>query len=468
MSDATSSSEPLPDLEERLRAGRSRRQAPRAILNSGGKDRPSHWVSYPRFLWQSLVMATDGSLMFYAWMTLLTAVALVGANAWARQVTQGMIITHMSDHVSWGLYIANFTFGVGLAAVGVMMVIPAYLYHDKKMHDVVILGELLAVAAIVLCLLFVMADLGRPDRFWHLIPGLGRFNFPISMLTWDVIVLNGYLLINLHICGFLLYMKYLGRDPNPRWYIPFVFLSIAWAISIHTVTAFLYQGLGGRPFWNSALLAPRFLTSAFVSGPAFLIVTMLILRRIARVPLPKQPIETLVQIVRVALLINVLMVVSELFTEFYTGAAHSAHVYYLYFGLHGYHALVPWIWTAICLNLLAVALFLQPEIVRHRGRLVLACVAAFVGIWIEKGMGLIIPGFIPSTLHQMVEYRPSLVEWQVTAGIWAAGLMIYTIALKIAIPVMQGEVLMPETAPPSSSAHKTSNSAGVADKITSY
>jgi Ni/Fe-hydrogenase subunit HybB-like protein len=403
-------------------------------------ERPSHWVSYPHFLWRSLVMATDGPLAFYAWMTLLTAVALVGVNAWAHQVTSGMILSHMTDHVSWGLYIANFTFGVGLAAGGVMMVIPAYLYHDRKMHDVVILGELLAVAAIVVCLLFVVADLGRPDRFWHLIPGLGRFNFPMSMLTWDVIVLNGYLLLNLHICGYLLYMRYLGRSPNPRWYLPFVFLSIAWAISIHTVTAFLYQGLGGRPFWNSALLAPRFLASAFVSGPALLIVTMLALRRIAGVPLPDQPIRTLVQIVRVAILINLLMVASELFTEFYTGAAHSMHAYYLYFGLHGHNALVPWIWTAIVLNVVAAILFLHPAALRSGGVLIGACAAAFAGIWIEKGMGLIIPGFIPSTLHQMVEYQPSLAEWQITLGIWAFGAMLYTVALKIAVPVMRGEV----------------------------
>jgi Ni/Fe-hydrogenase subunit HybB-like protein len=402
--------------------------------------RPSHWVSYPRFLWRSLVMATDGTLRFYAWMTLLTAIALVGVNAWAHQVTSGMILTNMTDHVSWGLYIANFTFGVGLAAGGVMMVIPAYVYHDRKMHDVVILGELLAVAAIVICLLFVVADLGRPDRFWHLIPGLGRFNFPMSMLTWDVIVLNGYLLLNLHICGYLLYMRYLGREPSPRWYLPFVFLSIAWAISIHTVTAFLYQGLGGRPFWNSALLAPRFLASAFVSGPAFLIVAMLILRRLGKVPIPDQPVHTLVQIVRIAILINLLMVVSELFTEFYTGASHSSHAYYLYFGLHGHHALVPWIWTAIALNVLAALLFLHPVVMRSATVLTIACTAAFVGIWIEKGMGLIIPGFVPSTLHQLVEYQPSIAEWQITAGIWAMGIMLYTIALKIAIPVMQGKV----------------------------
>ncbi len=398
-----------------------------------------HLVSYPRFIGRSLVIATDGSLMFYAWMTMLTAVALVGANAWANQVVEGMGATNMTDHVSWGLYIANFTFMVGVAAGGVMMVIPGYLYRNKEMHDVVILGELLAIAAIVMCLLFVTVDLGRPDRFWHLIPGLGRFNFPISMLTWDVIVLNGYLLLNLHICGYLLYIRYLGKKPEPRWYVPFVMISIVWAISIHTVTAFLFSGLGGRPFWKSALLAPQFLASAFVAGPAFLILTMFILRRLARVEISDRPIQLLVQICRVTVLINLLMLCSKLFTEFYTGGAYSKHAIYLFFGWEGYNALVPWIWTAIVLNLIAAVLFLLPAAMRSTRVVATACVLAFVGLWIEKGMGLIVPGFVPSALSEMVEYVPNLTEWQVSAGIWAFGLMIYTVALKIAIPIMRGE-----------------------------
>lgn len=398
-----------------------------------------HWVGYRRFLWRSTVAATDGSALFYAWMIGLTAVALVGVHAWAQQVTGGMIATHMTDHVSWGLYIANFTFAVGLAAGGVMMVIPAYLYRNEEMHRVVILGELLAIAAIVIALLAVVVDLGRPDRFWHLIPGLGRFNFPISMLTWDVIVLNGYLLLNLHVCGYLLYQRYLGRKPNPRWYVPFIFLSILWAVSIHTVTAFLYSGLGGRPFWNHALLAPRFLTSAFVSGPAFLIVTMFLLRRLGGMSIPDAPIRLLVQIVRVTILINLLMLGSELFTEFYTGSAHAAHAHYLFFGLHGKSALVPWMWSAVALNVIAALMFLHPLVMRRVSFAVVACVLAFAGVWIEKGMGLIVPGFVPSTLHELVEYQPSLLEWQVTAGIWAFGLMIYTIALKIALPILRGD-----------------------------
>jgi molybdopterin-containing oxidoreductase family membrane subunit len=385
-------------------------------------------------------MATEGNWLFYAWMIALTAVALVGLNAWAVQVTEGMSVTNMTDHVSWGLYIANFTFMVGLAAGGVMMVIPAYLYHDEDMHDIVIIGELLAIAAIFMCIAFVMVDLGRPDRFWHMIPGIGKFHFPVSMLTWDVIVLNGYLLINLHICGYLLYNRYCGIAPNPRWYIPFVFISIAWAISIHTVTAFLYQGLGGRPFWNTALLAPRFLTSAFVSGPAFIILALEVIRYLSKYKVGDGAIKILVNIMRVTILINLLMLVSEVFTEFYTGGSHTASAQYLYFGLHGYNALVPWIWTSVGLTVLATLMLLCPKVTEKPAMLITACVFAFIGIWIEKGMGLIIPGFIPNTLHEIVEYLPNSLEWRISAGIWAAGLIIYTLAIRVAMPIFSGEV----------------------------
>ena len=408
-----------------------------AAPNSPGLG--SHTQTYPRFLARVLWEAFDGSWKFYVWMIVLTAVFLVGANAWAVQVRDGMGLTALNDHVSWGLYIANFTFLVGLAAGGVMMVIPAYLYHDEEMHDIVIIGELLAIAALFMALFFVVVDLGRPDRFWHLLPGLGRFNFPLSMLTWDVIVLNGYLLINLHIVGYLLYMRYLGRKPDPKWYVPFVFLSIIWAISIHTVTAFLYCGLGGRPFWNTALLAPRFLASAFVSGPAFIILVMRVLRMTTVYAAPPGPARTLIQIIRVAMTINLVMLASELFTLFYTGGTHSASATYLFFGSHGHYGLVPWMWTAIVFNLAGTALFFMPSALERGTVRIAACVLCIIGIWIEKGMGLIIPGFIPSTLHEIVEYSPSLVEWKVTAGIWAFGILLLTLLLKLIVTVFAVE-----------------------------
>jgi molybdopterin-containing oxidoreductase family membrane subunit len=396
-------------------------------------------------------VAFSGSGPFYAWMTFLSAVALVGLNAYGTQLNEGMVVTDMSDHVSWGLYIANFTFGVGLAAGAVMMVIPAYLYDDHEMHDVVIVGELVAIAAILMCLCFVTVDLGRPDRFWHMLPVVGRFNWPISMLSWDVIVLNGYLLLNLHVTGYLLYMRYLGRRPNPRWYVPFVFLSIGWAVSIHTVTAFLYSGLGGRPFWNSAILAPRFIMSAFVSGPAFIIILLHVLQRTSAFRVPDGPIRTLTAVLKVTVSGNLFLLASEVFTHFYTGGHHGLASTYLFLGLHGHTALVPWIWTSVLLNIAATVLLLfglgkTPV----RGRLLLACAMVFCGVWIEKGMGLIIPGFIPSTLGEIIEYRPTLREWQVTAGIWAVGFGVLTVLLRITGHVFtKGRSSFP---PPASSA----------------
>jgi Ni/Fe-hydrogenase subunit HybB-like protein len=405
-------------------------------------------TSYFRFLRQSLHVATDGGWLFYAWMLVLTAVALVGANAWAVQVRDGMVRTNMTDHVSWGLYIANFTFCVGLAAGGVMMVIPAYLYHDHDMHEVVIVGEVLAIAAIIMSTLSVVVDLGRPDRFWHLIPGIGKFNWPMSMLTWDIIVLNGYLLINLHVVGYLLYTRFRGLTPNPKWYVPFVLLSIVWAISIHTVTAFLYCGLGGRPFWNTALLAPRFLASAFVSGPAFILLVLRVIRVGTDLPMNPGPARLLVQIIRVAAIVNLLMLASELFTLFYAGGAHLASARYLFFGDHGKYGLVPWIWSAIALNIVGTGLFFTPAALKRGWTRVIACGMVIVGIWIEKGMGLIIPGFIPSTLHEVVEYAPSLTEWKVTAGIWAFGLLLLTAMLKVTVAVFTNNMTAPTAATP--------------------
>jgi molybdopterin-containing oxidoreductase family membrane subunit len=391
---------------------------------------------YVRFLWRCCRLSFVGDWKYNAWMLVLTAIALLGVNAYAKQFVTGLVTTGMTDQVSWGLYIANFTYLVGVAAAAVMLVIPVYVYKNKELHHLVIFGELLAVAAIVMCLLFVTVDLGRPDRFHHM---LLRFNFPMSMLTWDVIVLNIYLLLNLHICGYLIYCAYQKREPSRKFYIPFVFIAIVWAISIHTVTAFLYSGLGGRPFWNSAVIAPRFIASAFSSGPAIIIITLQVIREMTGYPVPAASLQLLRRIVTVALSINMFLLGSEVFTEFYTGSAHSVSARYLFFGLHGYNGLVPWIWTAIGLNCGALVLLYTP--LSHRTWVLNGCcVAMIVGVWIEKGMGLIIPAFIPTPLGEIVEYTPTLNETLVCLGIWAIGLMLYTIFVRITVPVLDGRL----------------------------
>ncbi len=287
-----------------------------------------------------------------------------------------------------------------------------------------------------MCLAFVTVDLGRPDRFMHLFQ---RFNFPMSMLTWDVLVLNGYLALNLHICGYLIYCAYNRRKPSKIFYIPFVAVAIGWAISIHTVTAFLYVGLGGRPFWNSAIIAPRFLASAFAAGPAFLILTMAVLDRFTTYHVQPKAIETLRKIVAVALLINMFLLGCEVFVEFYTDSAHGISAKYLFLGLGEKNGLVPWIWSAVALNTFALLVLVTP-IARWGFALNTACAALIVGIWIDKGMGLIVPAFIPTPLGDVVEYLPTLNESLVCLGIWAFGLLLYTIFVRISIPVLSGRM----------------------------
>lgn len=395
--------------------------------------------NYLRFLWRCGRIAFVGDWRYYAWMGVLTIVSLVGLHAYSRQLVDGLVVTGMGDEVSWGVYIANFTFLVGVAAAAVMMVIPVYIYDNEELHDLVIFGELLAVAAIIMCLAFVTVDLGRPDRFWHLIPVIGQFNFPASMLSWDVLVLNGYLLLNVHICGYLLYCRYHDRKPARWFYIPFVFIAIFWAVSIHTVTAFLYVGLGGRPFWNSAIVGPRFLASAFTAGPALIILALQVIRHVTHYRITDKALLTLRSIVQVSMLINVFLLINEVFKEFYSGNHHVASAKYLFIGLHGHHALVPWIWTAIGLNVTAMVLLCLP-LSRSLKWLNLTCVMAILGIWIEKGMGLVVPGFIPTPLGEVIEYTPSLNETLVCFGIWAFGLLCYTIFLRMAVPILQGRL----------------------------
>ncbi|HIJ86519.1 MAG TPA: polysulfide reductase NrfD [Desulfuromonadales bacterium] len=391
------------------------------------------------FYMGTLVLISKGSKAYYCWVLFLLSLITIGAFAYAQQLSEGLIVTNMRDQVSWGFYISNFTFLVGVAAAAVLLVIPAYVYHWKPIKEIAVLGELLAVSAIVMCLMFVTVDIGHPERFWHLIPKIGLLNFPQSLLAWDVVVLNTYLMINLTVAVFILYNKYYKREPNKNITTPLLLLSIPSAISIHTVTAFLYNGLGARPFWNSSILVPRFLASAFCSGPAFMILIFFLVRKYTKFKIEDEAIQKVAEIIAYAIFINLLLLGAELFKEYYTGSVHLAPVQYLFQGLHGHSALVPWIWTAMIFNITAFVLFLNPATRRNNVTLVMGCILVFIGVYIEKGMGLVIPGFIPDVLHEIYEYAPTGIELLLSMGIWATGLLVFTMLLRVAIPIMNGD-----------------------------
>jgi molybdopterin-containing oxidoreductase family membrane subunit len=387
-----------------------------------------------------LKQVTVGNKYYYAWLAFLGLLMFIGAVSYGSQLQNGLIVTAMRDQVSWGFYISNFTFLVGLAAAAVLLVVPAYIYNFKPIKEIVLFGELLAVAAITMCIMFVVVDMGRIDRLWHVIPFVGKMNFPSSLLAWDIIVLNGYLAINLFISFYALYQMAHNREYSLQIIKPLIILSIPWAVSIHTVTAFLFNGLHARPFWNASILAPRFLASAFCSGPAVMMLIFQIVRKVSKIDIDNKAIFKIAELVAYAMGINLFLLAAEFFKEFYSGSVHLAPMKYLYFGLHGHNALVPWMWAAMLFNITAFFLFLRPQTRENILTLNIACVLIIIGVYIEKGMGLSIPGFVPGTLGEIYEYAPTFVEKAVTIGVWATGALVYTLLMKFAIPVYTGEL----------------------------
>jgi Ni/Fe-hydrogenase subunit HybB-like protein len=401
-----------------------------------------------QFVTGSTRLMFQGGWAYHAWMAVLTFLVLSGILAYGRQLRDGLIVTNMRDQVSWAFYIGNFTFLVGVAAAAVLLVIPAYVYNWKPMREIAIFGELLAISAIVMCLLFVTVDIGRPERAWHLLPFIGNLHLPQSLLGWDVVVLNAYLVLNLTIVVHFLYSAYHRQPYKANFVVPLLLLSIPAAVSIHTVTAFVYAGMASRPFWNASILAPRFLASAFCSGPAILLILFQILNRTTNIKIKDEAIWKIAELMSYAMFINLFLFGAEIFKEYYSDTHHLIHTRYLYSGVHGHNALVPFAWTSIICSVVAFVLFLVPATRRNWFTLNLGCLLIYAGVYIEKGLALVIPGMTPDTLGEFYEYVPTLIEVRVGAGIFSIGFMIFTVLCKIAIPLIQGTHDAPAQAAP--------------------
>ncbi|MDM8525978.1 polysulfide reductase NrfD [Desulfococcaceae bacterium HSG8] len=380
-----------------------------------------------------LELTIKGSKKYYGWMTLVLGVIGVGFCVYVWQLLQGLQITGMSRDVSWGFYIAQLTFLVGVAASAVMLVIPYYLHNYKAFGKITILGEFLAIASVTMCLLFVIVDLGQPMRLLNVV----LHPTPGSVLFWDMVVLNGYLFLNL-IIGWNVLEAERNQTHTPKWVKPLIYLSVPWAVSIHTVTAFLYCGLPGRGFWLTAVLAPRFLASAFAAGPSLLILLCLLIRRISNFDPGREQIQSLAKIVTYAIILNVFFFFCEVFVVFYSQIPeHMDHFKYLFMGLHGHGALVPWMWTSLGLMFFAIFMLVLPITRRNEGTLAVSCVAVFVGTWIDKGMGMISGGFVPSPLHHVNEYIPTVPEIAITIGVYGIGVLILSALFKMAISIKE-------------------------------
>ncbi|EGO65211.1 sulfate reduction electron transfer complex DsrMKJOP subunit DsrP [Acetonema longum] len=378
---------------------------------------------------------------YWLWLAFLLAAAAMGFHFYMRQFAEGLGITGLSRDVSWGLYIGQFTFFVGVAASSVMVVLPHYLHGVKAFGRITVLGEFLAVGAVVMCLLFVMIDMGMPTRLFNVL----IYATPTSPLFWDM---NGYLVLNLITGWNVLEAEYKGA-PVSGWVKPLIYLSIPWAFSIHTVTAFIYSGLPGRDFWLTALTAPKFLASAFATGPALLILLCFILKRAAGFDAGQQAIRRLALIQTYAMIITVFMVAVEFFTAYYSQVpGHVEALDYLFFGSPSHSAYVGLMRLFAVLSLAALILLINRGTRENEKTLLLASVCVFAAMLIEKGISFVPGGFVNHPFGQSSEYLPTLPEAGIIAGVWAIGALTVSLFYRVVVAVKADESQAPDALRP--------------------
>ena len=393
-------------------------------------------MNFIRFIKESVSIVVQGSKRYYLWLAFLLILIIWGSTGYIAQLKQGLLVTNMRDPISWAFYIGNFTFLVGVAAAAIMLVIPAYIYNWKPIKEVVIFGELLAISAVIMCILFVIVDVGNPLRLWHMLPALGRLNLPASLLAWDSVVLSLYFVLNLVVVNYLLYKQFYKKEYSKKILTPLMLLSIPVAIGIHTVTAFLYNGFAGRPYWNSALLAPKFLASAFCSGPAVLLILFQILKKTTTFEIKDEAIWKIAELMAYAMFINLFFFGSEVFKEIYSDTEHLTHLKYLFQGIGENRDIVAYGWLSLIFSVIAFFLFLIPKTRKNVITLNIGAVLIWFGVYVEKGIALLTPGFTPDVLGQIYVYRPSLAEVKISMGILAIGFLIFTFMTKIAIAII--------------------------------
>ena len=381
--------------------------------------------------------ALKGKPAYWMWLAVLGVFIAIGAVCYLRQFLYGLGHTGMGRDLAWGLYISQFTFLVGVAAGGLMLVLPYYVHNYKAFGRITILGEFLAISALIMCLMFIMADIGQPLRGLNMI----LYPTPNSMLFWDMVVLLGYLGLNI-VCAWVILTAERKQVKPPKWVYIFVFVSLPFAVSIHTVTAMLYMGIPGRHFWLTAITAPRFLASAFAAGPALIVLACLIMKRVANFDAGKEAINKITTIIMYAVMINAFFVLVEFFVGYYSQI--PGHIYalqYLFFGLEKngvvYNNLVPFMWTFAIFCVVGFSLLAYGKIKEKMtdGLVAAGCALIFIGLYLDKGLGFVLGGLVVTPLYEIKEYLPTANEIGITLGIWATGFFILTILYKIAIGV---------------------------------
>ena len=388
--------------------------------------------------------AIKGGSTYKAWLLFLISIILVGSYTAYRQLTEGLILVGATDQIPMELFFANFIFTAHVAAAAILVVAPGYFYHRKDMKELAVIGEIIAMCFVATGITFILFHMGRPDRLWHMMPGIGYINFPNSMLVYDTIVLNVYLYLNLAGISYILYKKYVDEfdsEALARWFTPVIYLAIVWGPLIHICTAFVLSSNARMSEWATAVLPFGFLAMAGASGPSLVVVLFLLIRKHTKVQINDSVIDLMTTIIGWSLGIILLVFSSEYFTALYSNTEHASSLNFTMFGHNGLNQYVPWFWGVVGSIFVCFVAILIPNIRRSYDRwLPVLCFVIFMSILLEKPMMLVFPAFSPSPLGEYTEYHPTLIEYFNVLFTWALGFISLTLLTKGAVGILTGDV----------------------------
>ena len=400
---------------------------------------------------------------FRAWVAVLSAFVAWGVYAYILQWQRGLVITGLRDQVSWGLYISNFVFWVGVSKGGTMISAIFRLTHAEWRRPITRMAEAITVLALITGVPMIVADLGRPDRMLNLI-WYGRIQSP---LIWDVLSVTTYLTA----CIIYFYLPLIpdvanlaDRPEFPRWQRRFYrALALGWtgnptqhalleraifimaiaviplAISVHTVVSWIFA-MTLRPGWNSSIYGPYFVVGAIYSGTGAVILSMWVLRRTMRLERYVQPVHfrQLGLTLLVSTLVYLYFNINEYLTAGYKLESFERQLLEslfagrfapMFWSVQVFGIMVPILLLAVGLGFKRLARFTVPVVA-------VSALLVVIGAWVKRFL-IVVPTlqnpFLPAQRvpAEWTHYQPTWIEWAIVVGAFAGFLLAYTLLVKL-------------------------------------
>ncbi len=393
------------------------------------------------------------------WIGTLIGFIIAGLGAYSWQLVHGLQVTAMRNFVSWGIYIVNFVFFIGISHAGTLISAILRITQAEWRRSITRMAEAITVFALLVGAPMVVVDMGRPDRILHVFL-YGRLSSPI---LWDLCSISTY------ICGSFLYLYVamipdlgllaaspsgklspwrsrlyqrlsLGyKDtPNQRRYLEkalgaMAVIIIPVAVSVHTVVSWIF-GMTLRPGWHSTIFGPYFVIGAIFSGTAAIITAMAIFGKVFKLNayITNKQFQNLGRLMLALNLLYIYFTVSEYLTTWYGSEKIDQHLLGILMG-HGVYGIAFWTWAVFGLFF---PLFLT--VLSFRGSLIwlfIASVLINLGMWVKRYLivvpTLMSPYIPPEALGVTVHYWPTWVEWTISAGALAFFLLLFTLFAKL-------------------------------------